>query len=172
METAGSHLGNENLDIYIYIHIHIYFYACIHVGSCHFKCLRSPPQAMADPTDLVGYTPDLQTSGVWFGELNAVAHRGCFPRELSLVWAFLPDPRARPIPHHHHHQSSHHMDVAQFPTAVERGTESDFKNCTNIIPPTSRISNHNPDLTFGVANGAFETFLPPQRYERGVRNVS
>ena len=53
---------------------------------------------MADPTDLVGYTPDLQTSGVWFGAPNAVAHRGCFPRELSLVWAFLPDPRARPIP--------------------------------------------------------------------------
>ena len=53
---------------------------------------------MADPTDLVGYTPDLQTSGVWFGPMNAVARRGWFPCELSLVWAFLPDPRPRPIP--------------------------------------------------------------------------
>ena len=53
---------------------------------------------MADPTDLVGYTPDLQTAGVWFGPLNAVARRLWFPCELSLVWVFLPDPRARPIP--------------------------------------------------------------------------
>ncbi len=51
---------------------------------------------MADPTDLVGFTPDLEGSGVWFGALNCVARREWLPL-APLVWGFLPDPRALPV---------------------------------------------------------------------------
>ena len=53
--------------------------------------------AMSAPTVLIGYTPDLQESGVWFGPPNCVSRRGWLPCEPSLVWVFLPDPRAKPV---------------------------------------------------------------------------
>jgi hypothetical protein len=53
--------------------------------------------AMSSREALIGYTPDLQASGVWFGPLNSVARRGWIGCELSLVWQFLPDPRAKPF---------------------------------------------------------------------------
>ncbi len=53
---------------------------------------------MSAPTVLIGYGPDLQESGVWFGPPNCVSRRGWLPCELSLLWVLLPDPRSRPIP--------------------------------------------------------------------------
>ena len=52
---------------------------------------------MSAPTVLIGYGPDIQESGVWFGPPNCVSRRGWLPCEPSLVWVFLPDPRAKPV---------------------------------------------------------------------------